>query len=307
MRVLIVVLAAVVVGIAAALAVRLAGQSSGSAPTKLGPASAAPPKAAQQLIGEKPGAPGMGSSRPPATRPAFGAQPSSRSALSRTSVQPGSKAWRFDKQDYRDTTALTLYLRIASRGVDAATVPDVVRFADVMLRCREFDRSMRIAARTSAVAEPREVDPELERLCKDSPSDAATKSDEWLTAAAELEDLAARYMFANMEHLSWVGRPAEVYRNPQRLIDYKPKALAILNDLASQGHIDSLMKLSMVHMSRIYGDDPALSWAYAQAAMRASGNHAALHGLQKQLSMLSPADQTRAQRSSEEIYAICCR
>jgi len=228
------------------------------------------------------------------------AAPQPNAALARVPVQNGGKGWRFERLPLNGVSAASLYDRISESGVSTANIRDVLVFAELSKRCRE-------QARRARVNDGQRADFDLVDECTGAPSDASAKSDEWLTQAAELGDSAARYMYANLEHLSWVGTPTEIYKNPERLIEYKPKSLSYLKALSMDGHVDSMMRLSNMYFGGVYGDDQALSWAYANAAMRASGNHSAMVALNSQLAKLSPEEQTRARQEADRIFSACCR
>lgn len=242
-----------------------------------------------------------------------------RAASNRVPIAPGSKAWRFEKPIVGDVSAGALYARLAQRDIDSNNAHDAAVFAEVMRRCRHRAmeaKLLQVERRQSKEAtefEKRQTEllertiQETENLCSDAPSDAVARSDAWLTRAAELGDPVARYYFASGLHLSWVGDIAEIYKSPERLVEYKPRALEYLNELASQGHFDSLMHLSSIYLSPMYGPDPALSWAYLYAAVRAQGDSTKQSRVLRQLEAFSPEQRIRAERAAERIYEWCCQ
>lgn len=241
-----------------------------------------------------------------------------RAAVSKVPIAPGSKAWRFERPVVGDVSAGTLYARLAQRDIDANNARDAAVFSEVMRRCRHRAMEAKIlqAERSQSTKatefEKRQTEllersiQETESLCSDAPPDAVARSDAWLTRAAELGDPVARYYYAS-GHLSWVGDVTAIYRNPERLAEYKPRALEYLNELASQGHFDSLMHLSSIYLSPMFGPDPALSWAYLYAAMRAQGDSTKQSRALRQLEAFPPEQRIRAEREAERIYEWCCR
>lgn len=241
-----------------------------------------------------------------------------RPAVGTVPIAPGSKAWRFERPVVGDVSAGILYARLAQRDIDANNARDAAVFSEVMRRCRHRAMEAKIlqAERSQSTKatefEKRQTEllersiQETESLCSDAPPDAAARSDAWLTRAAELGDPLARYYYAS-GHLSWVLNIDAIYRNPERLAEYKPRALEYLDELASQGHFDSMVLLSSMYLGPMYGPDPALSWAYWYAAVRAQGDSSRQSRALRQLESFPPDQQIRAQREAEKIYERCCR
>jgi hypothetical protein len=236
----------------------------------------------------------------------------------RIAVAPGSKSWRFEQDRIGKESAASLYARIAQRPDDPANYEAIADFAEVMLRCRLRERrEMRQhdavrknadrAPESASLAVSSTVSDRDDALCSGAPADAVTRSDQWLSEAAESGDPRARYLYSSLVNLAWLQNPQAVYKNPERLVDYKPKAFAYLGELAAQGHVESLERLSLLYMHPAFGDDRALSWAYAQAASKAENNHRAQAAMRKRLEGLPEADRARAVREAETIYARCCQ
>jgi hypothetical protein len=252
-----------------------------------------------------------GAASQPGPRPAPG-------VAGRVPVAPGAKAWRFEPPALGDASAGTLHARLAQRGVDAGSARDAATFAEVMNRCRDRAADLKTLEREKAgarsaseterraLAQLEESLRETQSLCGDVPAGAAAQSDAWLTRAAELGDPLARYYYASGWHLAWLGDPAVAEKDPQRLAAYRARAVQYLNELASQGHVDSLLRLSSLYLSAGAAEDAALAWANLHAATRAQGEAAALARLAEQLQAM-PADQrARAEKEATRIFAACC-
>jgi hypothetical protein len=236
----------------------------------------------------------------------------------RVPIAPASKAWRFEGPTIGDASAGTLYTRLAQRDINQATARDAAVFAEVMRRCRHRAKEQALLRTEESGATKanefqrqqtdllRQSIRDTDALCGDAPEDAATRSDAWLTRAAELGDPVARYYFA-AGRLGWVDDVTEIYKNPERLAEYKPRALEYLQELARQGHYDSMMHLSTLYLSPVWGQDIALSWAYVFAAARSEGDTAKQARFLKQLESLPPDQRARAEREADRIYGLCCK
>lgn len=235
----------------------------------------------------------------------------------RVPVAPGSRAWRFDKPKIGDVSAGTLYARLAQREIDPATARDAAVFAEIIRRCRHRAKEQRMlqaeeaeAARASEFERRqtellRESIRETDALCADAPADASERSDAWLTRAAQLGDPLAKFYYAS-GRLGWTAEVVEIYKNPERWAAYKPQALQYLQELALRGHYDSMILLSTLYLSPVWGPDRALSWAYLFAAARAEGDTLKQTRFLKQLESLAPEERARAEREAERIFGQCC-
>lgn len=274
--------------------------------------AAVAPRFAEATPPSEPTPPEAASSTPRATPPP-----------NRVPVAPGSKAWRFERPLIEDTSAGALYSRLSQRGIDHINARDAAVFAEIMQRCRRWERELKLLEQEKRRAagasdwerqqtdllaqEVKHSKQARSRLCADAPEDAATKADEWLTLAAELGEPLAMYYFASGTHLSWVTDLTEIYKAPERLAAYKPKAIQYLQVLASLGHYDALIQLSSMYMGEAHGPDPALSWAYWHAALRAKGDTTTIARAVRQLDTMTPEMRLRAEREAGNVYEQCCR
>jgi hypothetical protein len=236
----------------------------------------------------------------------------------RSLVAPGSRAWRFDKPDIGTESAGSLYSRLAQRDIDMINAGDAARFAEVMRRCRHRSREQKLLEHERARSaqgtdfEKRATElleesvREAESLCADAPALAAARSDEWLTRAAELGHPMARYYYAS-GRLGFPEDIGEVYKKPERLVEYKAKSLEYLQELALAGHYDSMVQLSSMFIGPMLGPDVVMSWAYIYAASLAAGDTEKQSRFLRQLESFSPEQRARAQREADRVFAACCR
>jgi hypothetical protein len=247
----------------------------------------------------------------------LGARPTTAVA-GRVPVAQGAKAWRFAPPALGELSAGTMHARLAQAGVNAGSARDAAVFAEAMNRCRDRAAELgalageKAATRSAseserrALAQREESLRETQLLCGDVPAGAAAQSDAWLTRAAELGDPLARYYFASGWHLDWLGNPALAEKEPQKVAAYRTRAVQYLDELAAQGHVDSLLRLSSLYLSPGSAEDAALAWSYLQAATRAQGDAAALARLAEQLQSMPAEQRGRAEREAARIFAACC-
>ena len=252
--------------------------------------------------------------------PSAVAEPAPRTRLRatrRVPVAPGAKAWRFEPLPLGGASAGTLYARIAQRPNDPANAENVALFAEAVAQCRadrlrrqiETQRAQRVNASVAA-SPPPVSDPASEAraaLCIDLPADAAERSDGWLLDAAARGDPRAQFMVATGFYARWIDDPALLHREPQRLVEQRTRETELLEQLAGEGHYDSLRFLSQRYSDPLFGEDRALAWAYAMAAFKGANNFSAQTQLIEQLSALSPLERQRAERESNRIFNRCCR
>ena len=234
----------------------------------------------------------------------------------RIPVFVGGKAWRFESDRVGKESAANLYTRIARQPEDPTNMEAVADFAETMARCRLWQQRKRLrviepihakAGKQSMFAAHQEAIERDAPLCRGVSADAVTKNDQFLAQAADAGDPRARYLYASFTHLSWLADTKAIYGNPELLLQYKAKAFGYLQELANEGHLESLERLSMLYASAEQGGDRVLSWAYAAAAYKAQNDHQAQRDMLQRLNNLPEADRARALKEAEQIYARCCR
>jgi hypothetical protein len=236
---------------------------------------------------------------------------SDRSLLGkRVPISAGSKAWRFELSSATGETAAALYTRIVeSHGTkDFEAIAD---FAEVMSRCRLVEQRKQLVTKakgdpTALAAHIAAIERDL-AACGGVPADAAIRSERWLEKAALAGDARAKYVYASVTHLTWFRDPQNISGHPEGFTQYKQRVFEYLDELAAQGHLDSVHRLGVLYFDSRFGNDPALGWAYAMAAFRAQNNHGWQTAMYQHLERLPQSDRAHAMKLAEDIYAKCCR
>ena len=127
---------------------------------------------------------------------------------------------------------------------------------------------------------------------------------EWLSLAADLGNPFAQLTYS-MLPANVLGSLAEVVRQPERLFDYKRRAVTYLHRAASSGSVNALDRLAQVYSDGYLAPvDPVLAQSYQLAARRANpGTERRGDEADKKL---DSKQRTEAARMAKEIYRECC-
>lgn len=133
----------------------------------------------------------------------------------------------------------------------------------------------------------------------------------WLRAAADSGDEYAQLLYASHAE-AVVGDAGDMMRDPERVIEYKRKAIAYLTTLAGKGNAKAWRRLSTVYDSGLLAPkDPVRAYAYFTADLMAGQRKgepvSSSYPLQEALARnLSPQQRQEANRLAKEIFESCC-
>lgn len=129
---------------------------------------------------------------------------------------------------------------------------------------------------------------------------------QWLERAAANGLLEAKLQYAT-DIDAIFSNPSEMIRDPQRLTDYKQKAVRYMSDLAASGNIESMMWIAKSYESGIMLErNPVNSYAYYRAvelAMPGVMPSGMLSGLRE---LLPANEQRRGEELARSIHGRCC-
>jgi TPR repeat protein len=131
----------------------------------------------------------------------------------------------------------------------------------------------------------------------------------WLEMAADKGLLEAQLLYsADPEPV--VGNASDMIRDPGAVQRYKNKALGYLQQLAANGNINAIQRLSSVYADGILvKQDKVLAYAYAAAAERAMPAPQELqseHFLESMKQQIPVDQQEYADQAANKIYVKCC-
>jgi hypothetical protein len=150
------------------------------------------------------------------------------------------------------------------------------------------------------------LDAKGEEECSDLPPEyLATRSD-WLRLAAEQGHLGAQLMFvADPEQV--IGGPAEIFKDPDAVVEYKRQAMDYLESAAYRGSIDALLQLGNAYQIGVMADqDNVTSYAYYLAAQRAAPGMVSSTRLQLLRDGLNAGQLRESNIKAKEFYDECC-
>lgn len=133
----------------------------------------------------------------------------------------------------------------------------------------------------------------------------------WLEAAADRGDEYAQSLYASYAE-AIVGDASDMMRNPERVIEYKRKAMGFLQDQAARGSAKAWRTLSSVYDDGLLTPrDPVRAYAYFAADMMAAQEQghpmSSFYPVQEHLvSRLSIEERKQGERLAKEIYQSCC-
>lgn len=131
-------------------------------------------------------------------------------------------------------------------------------------------------------------------------------NEHWLENAARQGSVEAQIMYA-VDVTSVLGPPSQRLSNPEKTLEWKETARIYLEQAASTGNLDAIVRLSSAYENGVFvGRSSELSYAYALAANKmkpGTFGSAFMKSLERDL----PVKQQESARSlSGRIYNACC-
>lgn len=128
----------------------------------------------------------------------------------------------------------------------------------------------------------------------------------WLEQAAAAGLLEAQLLYAT-DPKPIIGDAADMIRDPQKVQQYKTKAVGYLNQLATQGNIDAMTRLASAYNNGILvRRDAVQSYAYYRAVELAAPGTIPGNLLARQRSQIAANDVRRAEQLASQLYQRCC-
>ena len=128
---------------------------------------------------------------------------------------------------------------------------------------------------------------------------------EWLSMAAELGNPFAQLIYSSMPEVV-LGPLAEILRQPERLVEFKRRAVAQLHFAVSGGNVNALERLSQIYSDGYLAPaDPVAAQSYRLAAMQADPG-TERREVEEANKTLDPMQRAEAARMAKEIYRECC-
>ncbi len=184
-----------------------------------------------------------------------------------------------------------------------ALAGDAAASYGIFLKLNECANISRRAARGSALG----AQPEVAAACADLSVENELSTSKWLSLAAEQGNIGARLLYA-ADSESALGGPAEMLRDPDRVKDYKQRAVGYLEDLGSQGSVDALLQLgNAYHAGVLIDGDPVASRAYFEAVRLADPTVVPVQQVSALDKKLSAQQLSQALRKGNQIHDSCCR
>lgn len=184
-----------------------------------------------------------------------------------------------------------------------ALAGDAAASYGIYLKINECANISRRAARGSALG----ARPEVAAACADLSVENELSSSKWLSLAAEQGNIGAQLLYA-ADSESALGGPAEMLRDPDRVKDYKQRAVGYLENLVSQGSVDALLQLgNAYHAGVLIDGDPITSRAYFEAVRLADPTVVPVQQVSALDKKLSAQQLSQALRKGNQIHDSCCR
>ena len=128
---------------------------------------------------------------------------------------------------------------------------------------------------------------------------------EWLRLSADANNVLAQLLYARSFDVV-IGSPAVMLKEPQRIIEYKGRAMDYLKRAASNGSTDALYDLGGAYLNGILTQrDGVRAYAYFAAGYKADGR-VKPWGMEQLEASLSPQQRSEAIPIAKEIYRECC-
>lgn len=128
----------------------------------------------------------------------------------------------------------------------------------------------------------------------------------WLEMAAAAGDEQAQLLYASAPE-AVLGGSVQMLKDPEKTVQYKATALRYLNDLASRGSTDAMMRLAGAYEGGIIvTPDPVKAYAYYLVVDRAKPGVISSYLMDSQLAKVPPGRVGEARDLARRIYASCC-
>ncbi|WP_147300620.1 sel1 repeat family protein [Lysobacter silvisoli] len=179
---------------------------------------------------------------------------------------------------------------------------ECARLPDARAQAALADMSVRAGASREAVNGSHE----RRRIECTSSSDFLADRGKWLEMAAAAGDEQAQLLYASVPE-AVLGGSAQMLKDPEKTVQYKATALRYLNDLASRGSTDAMMRLAGAYEGGIIvAPDPVKAYAYYLVVDRAKPGVISSYLMDSQLAKVPPGRVGEARDLARRIYASCC-
>jgi hypothetical protein len=128
----------------------------------------------------------------------------------------------------------------------------------------------------------------------------------WLEQAASSGLVEAKLLYA-IDNQAVLGDETEMLRNPQKVQEYKTKAVQYLSELASDGNVDAMVSLAAAYDGGVLLDQNVVrSYAYYKAAELAMPNTVPSNLISALREKLPAGQASNADLLAKQIYSECC-
>lgn len=133
---------------------------------------------------------------------------------------------------------------------------------------------------------------------------------QWLDRAAAGGDLLAMLRYGNAGYRYIVGSPTQMLRHPEKIVEYRQKAMSYLHTAAAQGEPTAMDSLANSYSNGIITNkDLVRAYAYAVAAdlvLPAGPRGPSNPYIQSLAKGLSTEEISKGDRMAKQIYDECC-
>lgn len=142
-------------------------------------------------------------------------------------------------------------------------------------------------------------------LCEGIGADEVAKIGQWLQRAADSGNVNAQIYYASSAS-TILGSQAEMLRSPERVVEFKTRAIHYLQSAASHGSVDALYHLGSAYRNGLLADrDDVRAYGYFLASAKANSHIKPWDMGQLEASM-PVQERRRAAQMAKEIYRDCC-
>ncbi|WLA13616.1 hypothetical protein MO327_07240 [Xanthomonas translucens] len=129
---------------------------------------------------------------------------------------------------------------------------------------------------------------------------------EWLITAAQQGSIEAMILYS-IDTKSAIGPSETFIKNPDKVIKWKTNAMGFLENAASKGSIDAVVRLADAYEDGILAkEDQTSAYAYYLAAQRAYPNSVSSEKMKRYQNSLRADQQQAATNRANAIYQSCC-
>ena len=129
---------------------------------------------------------------------------------------------------------------------------------------------------------------------------------EWLSTAARQGSIEAMVLYS-IDTDSAIGPSDTFIKNPDKVVKWKTNAMSFLENAASKGSIDAVLRLAGAYENGILAkEDQATAYAYYLAAQRAYPNSVSSEKMKDYQNSLRADQQQAAINKANAIYQSCC-